>query len=257
MSMSMVEIENALKQLRLSGIRATLGTRIVEAQARDLPFLDTFSLIIQDELDRRRSRLLERRYQLSGLPERMSLEEFDWGFNPKIPKRECFELNTLKFISEGANAILIGAPGTGKSHIAKAVAYSATRSGLAVVYTEADELLASLAPPVPVLDRRKILKPVFEADLLILDDLFLARKMAIDSADDLQAILHKRYKRNLSTVITSNRLIEDWGKYLGDTALTSTLLDRLLHRSRPMEFIGRSYRLKEASLRLAQQKKSG
>jgi len=257
MSMSMVEIENALKQLRLSGVRATLETRVVEAQANNLSFLETFSLVIQDELDRRRSRLLERRYQLSGLPGRASLEEFDWGYNPKIPKRHCFELNTLKFISEGANAILIGPPGTGKSHVAKSIAYSATRSGYSVVYVEADELLASLAPPLPAADRRKILKPVLDADLLVLDDLFLARKIAIDSADDLQLILHKRYKRNLSTIITSNRPIADWGKYLGDTALASTLLDRLMHRSRLLEFIGRSYRLKEAMLRVAQEAKSG
>jgi DNA replication protein DnaC len=257
MSMSMVEIENALKQLRLSGVRATLETRIIESQANNLPFLETFSLVIQDELDRRRSRLLERRYQLSGLPERASLEEFDWGYNPKIPKRPCFELNTLKFITEGANALLIGPPGTGKSHVAKAVAYAATRSGYAVVYTEADDLLASVTPPVTAADRRKILKPVLDADLLILDDLFMARKIAIDSADDLQSILHKRYKRNLSTVITSNRPVGDWGKYLGDTALASTLLDRLMHRSRLLEFVGRSYRLKEASLRIAQEQKSG
>ena len=257
MSMSMIEIESALKQLRLSGIRATLETRIIESQARELPFLETFSLVIQDELDRRRSRLLERRYQLSGLPERASLEEFDWGFNPKIPKRICFELKTLKFVSEGANALLIGPPGTGKSHVAKALAYSATRTGYSVSYTEADELLAALAQPGLPSEKRKMLKPINEADLLVLDDLFLARKIAVDSADDLQSILHKRYKRGLSTIITSNRPIADWGKYLGDTALASTLLDRLMHRSRLLEFAGRSYRLKEATLRLAQETKSG
>jgi DNA replication protein DnaC len=255
--MSMVEIETALKQLRLSGIRATLETRIVESQARDLAFLDTFSLIIQDELDRRKSRLIERRYLLSGLPERTSLEEFDWGFNPKIPKRLCFELNTLKFLADGSNAILIGPPGTGKSHVAKAIAYSATRGSYSVIYSEADELLAAVVQPLPSLERRKILKPVLETDLLILDDLFLARKIAAESADDLQAILHKRYKRNLSTIITSNRPVGDWGKYLGDTALASTILDRLMHRSRLLEFAGRSYRLKEASLRLANERNSG
>jgi len=257
MSMSMIEIEKVLKQLRLSGVQATLETRIVESQARDLPFLETFSLVLQDELDRRKSRLLERRYQCSGLPERMSLEEFDWGFNPKIPKRDCFELNTLKFIAEGANPILIGPPGTGKSHIAKSIAYAAIRTGFVVLYREADELLAQIAQTTDATARRRILKPVLEADLLVLDDLFLARKMAIDSADDLQSILHKRYKRNLSTIITSNRPVADWGKYLGDTALASTILDRLMHRSRLMEFRGRSYRLKEAALKLAEARDSG
>jgi DNA replication protein DnaC len=110
MSMTLPEIEKALKRLRLSGIRATLETRILEAQAANLSFLETFSAILQDELDRRQSRLLERRFQLSGLDERASLAEFDWGFNPKIPKRICFELNALKFISQGDNAVLIGPP---------------------------------------------------------------------------------------------------------------------------------------------------
>ena len=104
MSMSMMEIDQALKQLRLSGVRATLETRLLEAQVANLPFLETFSAILQDELDRRQSRLLERRFQLSGLDERASLAEFDWAYNPKIPKRTCFELHTLKFIAEGDSA---------------------------------------------------------------------------------------------------------------------------------------------------------
>ena len=248
--MNMIEIEKALKQLRLSGVRATLETRLIESQASDLSFIETFSALLQDELDRRQSRLLERRYQLSGLQERASLAEFDWGYNPKIPKRTCFELHTLKFIAEGEAALLIGQPGTGKSHVAKAIAYSALRSGLRVLYSEADELLASLAQASPA-DKRKLLKPVIDADLLVLDDLFLARQLPAEAADALQSILHKRYKLRRSSLITSNRIIDDWHKYLGDAALTSAILDRLLHRSVLAEFRGKSYRLKEAASRLA------
>ena len=115
MSMTLLDIEKALKQLRLSGMRATLETRILESQAANLPFLESFSAILQDELDCRQSRQMERRYKLSGLDERTSLAEFDWGYNPKIPKRTCFELNTGKFIAEGENAILIGPPGTARA----------------------------------------------------------------------------------------------------------------------------------------------
>lgn len=249
MSMSMSEIESALKRLRLSGVRDTLETRVLEAQAANLSFIETFSLILQDELDRRHSRLLVRRYQQSGLDERVSLDEFDWGYNPKIPKRACFELHTLKFIAEGDNAILIGAPGTGKSHVAKAIAYSAVRNGLKVRYTEADELLTELAI-ADVAERGRLIKPAYEADLLILDDLFLARTITAQSADALQALLHKRYKLRRSTVITSNRVIGDWAGYLGDAAMATTILDRLMHRSMLLEFQGRSYRLKQATARL-------
>jgi len=249
MSMSLMEIEQALKQLRLSGVRATLETRLIESQAANLSFLETFSMILQDELDRRQSRLLERRYQFSGLDERASLAEFDWGYNPKIPKRTCFELHTLKFIAEGDSALLIGPPGTGKSHVAKAIAYSAVRSGLRVLYVEADELLGSLGQASPT-EKRKSLKPVIDADLLVLDDLFLARQLPPEAADALQSILHQRYKLRRSSLITSNRIVEDWHKYLGDAALATAILDRLLHRSVLVEFRGRSYRLKEAASRL-------
>jgi DNA replication protein DnaC len=251
MSMNMVEIEKALKQLRLSGVRATLETRLIEAQASNLSFLETFSAILQDELDRRQSRLLERRYQLSGLDERVSLAEFDWGYNPKIPKRTCFELHTLKFIAEGDNAILIGPPGTGKSHIAKAIAYSAVRSGLRVLYAEADELLSSIVAASPP-EKRRHLKPIIDADLLVMDDLFMARRIAQESTDELQSIVHKRYKLRRSILITSNRIIADWDKYLGDAALASTILDRLMHRSALAQFTGRSYRLKQATSRQLQ-----
>jgi DNA replication protein DnaC len=250
MSMTMPEIEKALKRLRLSGIRATLETRIIEAQAANLSFLETFSAILQDELDRRQSRLLERRFQLSGLDERASLAEFDWSFNPKIPKRTCFELNALKFISQGDNAVLIGPPGVGKSHVAKALAYSAVRTGLHVYYAEADELLAELVQASPA-QKKNLLKPVIDADLLVLDDLFMARRIAQDAADQLQSIVHKRYKLRRSLLITSNRIIADWAHYLGDSALATTILDRLMHRSVLVEFKGRSYRLKEAAARLA------
>ena len=176
--------------------------------------------------------------------------EFDWGYNPKIPRRTCFELHTLKFIAEGDSAILIGPPGTGKSHVAKAVAYAAVRASLRVLYAEADECLGRLAFAAPT-EKRKLMKPLIDADLLVFDDLFLARQLPPECADTLQSILHQRYKLRRSSLITSNRVMEDWHKFLGDAALTTAILDRLLHRSVLVEFRGKSYRLKEAANRLA------
>ena len=110
--MNMTEIERALRELRLSGIADTLGTRGMQAQAAQQPFLETLGAMLQDELDRRRSRLLDRRFKRSGLAERLTLADFDWRFNPKLPRAACFELHTLKFVAEGANALVIGKPGT-------------------------------------------------------------------------------------------------------------------------------------------------
>ena len=252
MTMSIIEMKKTLQQLRLSGALATLETRLLEAQSSDLSALDVLSALLQDELDRRHTRLLDKCFQRSGLPERASLAEFDWAYNPEIPKRTCFDLNTLKFIAEGNNGILVGKAGTGKSHIAKAIAYTAVRSGLHVAYVEADELLSNLAiAAVEPARKKKLMKPLIDADLLVLDDLFLRRKIATESADELQAILHRRYSLRRSSIITTNRLIDDWSKCLGDAALTTAILDRLMHRSIPVEFRGRSYRLKEAASRLA------
>lgn len=251
MSMSMIEIERALQELRLSGIQATLNTRILQAQANQEPFLDTFSMILQDELDRRRSRLMERRYHQSGLDERVTLADFDWRFNPKLPRQACFDLHTLKFIAEGQNGLLVGKTGTGKSHIAKAVAYQATLQGHDVRYLEADSVFAQYALCDGV-DLKRKLRPLIEADLVVLDDLFLAKRISESAGELLQTIVHQRYKLRRSIVVTSNRVVQDWGKYLGDNTMATTILDRLMHRSHLLEFEGKSYRLKEAAARLVQ-----
>lgn len=248
--MNMVEIERALRELRLSGIAETLSTRLLQAQAAQEPFLQTFAAMLQDELDRRRSRLLERRYKRSGLDEKLTLADFDWRFNPKLPRSACFELHTLKFIGEGANALVVGKPGTGKSHLAKAVAYQATLQGYDVRYLEADTEFARYAiASTP--ERTRLLKDWVEPDLLVLDDLFLARRISEHAAEVLQALVHQRYKARRSIVVTSNRVVQDWGKYLADATMATTILDRLMHRCTMLEFEGKSYRLKEAAARIA------
>ena len=109
--MNMTAIEHALRELLLGGMQQTLSTRAMQAQTSQEPFLETFAALLQDELDRRRSRLMDRRFKRSGLDEKASLADLDWRFNPKLPRSACFELHTLKFISEGANALIVGKPG--------------------------------------------------------------------------------------------------------------------------------------------------
>jgi DNA replication protein DnaC len=133
MSMSMTELEQALRALRLSGMIATLQARALQVAHHQMDFTEAFASLVQDELDRRRSRLLERRFTLSGLPERKDLKDFDWSYNPRIPKREVLELATLKFVEAREGALLLGPPGVGKSHVAKALAHLGVQRGYKVL----------------------------------------------------------------------------------------------------------------------------
>ena len=144
MSMSITELERALKSLRLSGMSETLQARALAVSSHEMDFIEAFSWLVQDELDRRHSRLLDRRYALCGLSETKDLKSFDWGYNPKLPRRSVMELATLKFIDAREDALLIGPPGTGKSYTAKALALLAVQRGYKVLYREAHQLLEDL-----------------------------------------------------------------------------------------------------------------
>ncbi len=251
MDMPLAEMQRQLGTLRLHGMSATLETRLVQAN-QGSSFSEVFACLLQDQMDWQTSRLAETRFRASGLPDRPTLTEFDWGFNPKLPKKEIYELVSGKFIRDGGDALLIGAPGTGKSHIAKTVAHAAIQTGYKVVYREAHVFFEDLFESEQLKRRKKVTRLFSETDLLIIDDLFLRKKVPDQAADDLLEIILNRYSCRKSSLITSNRPIEDWGKLLGDNAASSAILDRLLHRGQLLRFEGKSYRLKEASIRLTQ-----
>ncbi len=244
--MNVTELERALRQLRLGGMAAVLETRLHQAQAETMAPIDLISCLVTDELNRRSDRLLERRRKQAGFRDpQKSLDNFDFSFNPKMNRSLVFDLATCAFIGKREDALFLGPGGTGKSHLAQAIGQAAILQGYRVLYRETHVLLDELAEAVAEGTRRELMESLATVPLLILDD-FGMRKLPLTAAEDLLEIVMRRYER-ASTLLTSNRPVEDWGKLLGDVAAVTAMLDRLLHHGHVLRWGPRSWRTKTAA----------
>jgi len=241
--MNLIELQRALGQLRLGGMATVLETRLRQAQAEAMAPIDLISCLITDELTRRSDRLLERRRKQAAFrdPQR-TLDNFDFSFNPKMNRSLVFDLATCAFIEKREDALFLGPGGTGKSHLAQAIGQAAIQQGHRVLYRETHVLLDDLAEAVADGTRKEFMESLTTVPLLVIDD-FGMRKLPMTAAEDLLEIVMRRYER-ASTLLTSNRPVEDWGKLLGDVAAVSAMLDRLLHHGHVLKCGPRSWRTK-------------
>jgi DNA replication protein DnaC len=241
--MHVVELERSLRQLHLSGMAAVIETRLRQAQAEAMAPIDLIACLVSDELTLRSDRLLQRRRKQAGFrdPDK-TLDNFDFGFNAKMNRSLIFDLATGAFISKHEDALFLGPGGTGKSHLAQAIGQAAILQGYKVLYREVHVLLDELADAAAEGTRKDYMQSVGTVPLLVLDD-FGMRKLPHTAAEDLLEIVMRRYER-FSTLLTSNRPVEDWGKLLGDVAAVSSMLDRLLHHGHVLKCGPRSWRTK-------------
>jgi DNA replication protein DnaC len=248
--MNVVELQRALRQLRCSGVAAGLEARLLEAQAEKLAPIDFLARLVQDELLRRQDRLLERRVKQAGFRDvGKRLDTFDFDFNKKMNRALVFELATARWITEHADALFLGPPGSGKSHLAQALGFAAIQQGHRVCYREAHVLLEELAEAQLVGTRKDYVTHLTTVPLLIIDDLGM-RRLPHTAAEDLLEIVMRRYEC-ASTLLTSNRPVEDWGKLLGDTPAITAMLDRLLHHAHVLTCGPKSWRTRLHSERNA------
>jgi DNA replication protein DnaC len=229
-----------LKKLRLSGVLQSLELRTRQAADDDLSNGEFLYRLLSDEAERRDAKQLDMRLRRASFDGARSVEDFDFAFNPKIPKSKIIDLATCSFVERHENVLLVGRSGVGKSHIAQALGQRACRAGHDVIYASAPELLTQLrAARADATHDRKMLRYTSPA-LLIIDDLGL-RPLVGDEPIDLYDIIRQRYERG-STIITSNRAIEEWAPLFGDLLLASAALDRLLHHAHVIEMDGDTFR---------------
>jgi DNA replication protein DnaC len=240
----MIELDRMLRTLRLSGMADSLEARLVQAQSDRTPPADFLSTLVNDELVRRQDRLLARRIKDAAFrdPDK-TLDSFDFEFNKKMDRRLVFELATGRFIDQHEDAVFLGPPGTGKSHLAHALGRAAINQGHKVMYREAHVLLEQFADATLDGERKDFLAELEVVPLLIVDDLGM-RKLPATAAEDLLEVVMRRYERR-STLITSNRPVDEWGKLLGDTAAVAALLDRVLHHAHVLRCGPKSWRMKQ------------
>jgi DNA replication protein DnaC len=241
--MNLVELQRSLRQLRLGGMAQALESRILEAQSAQMAPIDFVSTLVSDELTIRADRLLQRRVKQAEFRDvGKTLDSFDFDFNKKMNRRLVFELATAQFIDRREDALFLGPPGTGKSHLAQAIGLAAIRQGHRVLYRETHVLLEELADATIDGSRKDKITELQSVPLLIIDDLGM-RKLPATAAEDLLEIVMRRHERT-STLMTSNRPVEDWGKLLGDTPAVAAMLDRLLEHGHVLRCGPRSWRMR-------------
>ena len=237
-----IQLTTRLRHLRLSGMVDALPGRVAQAEAAPLAHLDFLELLVEDEFVRRADRLYARRLKQAGITTPKSLSDFDWTYNPKLPKAKLATLASGRFVQTHGGVLLIGPPGVGKSHCAVALAVGAIKAGHRALVRSTFDLVADFAEADATGRRRELVQQLTRVDLLVLED-FGMRTLGATAAEDLLEVFVRRHE-TASTVITTNRPTQDWGVFLGDVPAATAILDRFLAHAEIVQMVGKSYRLR-------------
>ncbi len=233
---------STLRKLRLSGLAQTLEVRLQEAASHSLNHAEFLELILQDELSVRNERLIDRRVKAAGFRELKPLADFEWSFNPSIKKKQVYDLACCRFIRERRDVLWMGPPGVGKSFLVQALAYEAIKQGFVVLYRSIFDVVRDFLHDEAFNGEERVMAKYLKPDLLIIDDMGM-KQLPKRSGEYLFEIIMRRYETR-STMMTSNRPLEDWGKLIGDIPSATAILDRFLHHAEIVTITGRSYRLR-------------
>ncbi len=235
-------LRSTLRCLRLSGLAGSLDVRLQEAQASRLSHLEFLELVLQDEVAVRDHRKLDRRTKLACFRDLKTIDQFDWEFNAALPRRQLFELATCRFLGGARDILIIGPAGTGKTHLAQAISYATIKQGHTALYRSIFYVVRDFLHKEALGDDDATFARYLRPDLLIIDDMVM-KQHPKHSGEYLFEIIMRRHQTR-STIMTSNRPLEDWGKLLGDVPSAAAILDRFLHHAEIITFQGRSYRMR-------------
>lgn len=235
-------LQPRLRRLKLSGMLDAIAARTEEARAARLDPVDFLLLLLDDELTRRDAEGVARRIYKARFDDVCDLRDFDFSFNPEIPKASVWELASGRFLDEHASVLFCGPTGVGKTFIAQALGVEACRQGRRVLFTKTNGLLADLAGGRADGSWQQRFRRYLRPELLILDD-FAMREYTLVQTEDLYELVSRRYRRG-SLILTTNRDTKDLYELFPNPVLAEGLLDRLLNSAYVIRMLGQSYRPK-------------
>ena len=210
------------------------------ARKTKLSELEFLELALQDEIDRRDQKNLSLRLQRAGFEEEQTFESFDWDAPVTFDRERVKELFSLGFLERHEDVIFLGPVGVGKTLLASALGHAACRAGHPVLFLRADPMFRALHQSRADHSTEKLLRRLLAPDLLILDD-FGLRHLTAEQSNDLYEVIIERHRR-ASTIVTSNRTVEEWIGLFDDPILAQSALDRLAHNAYQVVMEGESYR---------------
>lgn len=232
-----------LSELKLDRMCASMPdyVRMVSEGERD--FAQAVAEMTQAEVVARRERIMRQRIRSSGFPYVKTLADFDWSFQPSVPRAKIEELATLRFVDSAENVLLVGSPGVGKTHLAVAIGIEAVKSGREVRFCDCARLIDDLKDAASRGILKKRLQYYAHSKLLIIDELGY---LDVDShgSDLMFQLVSTRYEQR-STIITTNVGIGGWANVFGDDVAASAIADRVCHHCTMVKITGRSYRVKD------------
>ena len=236
-------LSNKLRKLRLGHAASVLEAHHQAAINEKLGYLEFLERLVDDELQTREHKGLDKRIRTARFPVLKTLEDFDFAFQPSLDVRLIKALADCEFVAKHETILFVGPPGVGKSHLAGALGVKACMRGYSVLFTTIQHLAGQLSAAIADLSIEKLIAQYVDADLVVLDELGFTPLNRI-VADHVFRIVSERYERG-AIILTSNKPFDLWGEMFADPILATAVLDRLVHHAHIIPITGESYRTKD------------